>query len=391
MTPKSLLRHKQAVSPVDQLTVGHFHDVIDDPAAPERARRVLFCSGKVYYDLAARRAEVAGQRDVAIIRIEQLYPWPLELLTQHPDAVSIGPGMGLGAGRVAEHGSLDVRRAAPARAARRPAFNTSGATRAPAPPRARSSSTTASRPRSSKPPSAWPCLTWSPPREFKNARSASASAAGSELTMPSVPVTVPSVGESISEGILARWHKADGSLVKAGEPLFELETDKATSDVPAAGSGVLRIAVKEGETVAVGATVATIDPADSTAAAAPAAKKEPAPRRPRTARPHPPYHRHLAGSSARRCQDRRLGPQRHQGQPLSPAVADRHRRGRRCLAESPPPGPAAGSPRATSSLISSRRALKAAGRARCRRAHSRPTAAARGYPAPTAPAKPASA
>ena len=59
---------------------GHFHDVIDDPAAPERARRVLLCSGKVYYDLAARRAEVGGQRDVAIIRLEQLYPWPVELL-----------------------------------------------------------------------------------------------------------------------------------------------------------------------------------------------------------------------------------------------------------------------------------------------------------------------
>jgi 2-oxoglutarate dehydrogenase E1 component len=80
MTPKSLLRHKQAVSPLDQLTVGHYHDVIDDAAAPERARRVLLCSGKVYYDLSARRAAVAGQRDVAIIRIEQLYPWPIELL-----------------------------------------------------------------------------------------------------------------------------------------------------------------------------------------------------------------------------------------------------------------------------------------------------------------------
>ncbi len=80
MTPKSLLRHKQAVSPIDQLTVGHFHDVIDDPVAAESARRVLMCSGKVYYDLAARRAEVSGQRDVAIIRIEQLYPWPIDLL-----------------------------------------------------------------------------------------------------------------------------------------------------------------------------------------------------------------------------------------------------------------------------------------------------------------------
>jgi 2-oxoglutarate dehydrogenase E2 component (dihydrolipoamide succinyltransferase) len=89
--------------------------------------------------------------------------------------------------------------------------------------------------------------------------------------MSPVPVTVPSVGESVSEGIISRWHKADGSLVKSGEPLFELETDKATSDVPAVGTGVLRIAVKEGETVAVGATVATIDPAGT----APSAPKDP--------------------------------------------------------------------------------------------------------------------
>jgi 2-oxoglutarate dehydrogenase E1 component len=79
MTPKSLLRHKQAVSPVDHLAVGHFRDVLDDPAAPERARRVLFCSGKIYYDLIARRAEI-GTRDVAIVRVEQLYPWPADEL-----------------------------------------------------------------------------------------------------------------------------------------------------------------------------------------------------------------------------------------------------------------------------------------------------------------------
>jgi 2-oxoglutarate dehydrogenase E1 component len=79
MTPKSLLRHKQAVSPVDHLAVGHFRDVLDDPAAPDRARRVLLCSGKIYYDLLARRAEV-GTRDVAIVRVEQLYPWPADAL-----------------------------------------------------------------------------------------------------------------------------------------------------------------------------------------------------------------------------------------------------------------------------------------------------------------------
>jgi 2-oxoglutarate dehydrogenase E1 component len=80
MTPKSLLRHKLAVSPVDHLTVGHFHDVLDDPTGPERARRVLLCSGKIYYDLIARRALARKDGDVAIVRLEQLYPWPAALL-----------------------------------------------------------------------------------------------------------------------------------------------------------------------------------------------------------------------------------------------------------------------------------------------------------------------
>jgi 2-oxoglutarate dehydrogenase E2 component (dihydrolipoamide succinyltransferase) len=79
--------------------------------------------------------------------------------------------------------------------------------------------------------------------------------------MPGVPVTVPSVGESITEGTLSRWLKTDGANVQAGEPLFELETDKVTSDVPAERSGVLKISVAEGETVAIGATIGTIEPA----------------------------------------------------------------------------------------------------------------------------------
>ena len=120
MTPKSLLRHKLAVSPVDHLTVGHFHDVLDDPAAPDRVRRVLLCSGKVYYDLVAQRAEVGSQRDVAIVRIEQLYPWPADELKSVLGALPVGPRVGLGAGGVAEHGGLDVRGpAAPGAAGRR--------------------------------------------------------------------------------------------------------------------------------------------------------------------------------------------------------------------------------------------------------------------------------
>src|SRR5436305_13575329 len=77
--------------------------------------------------------------------------------------------------------------------------------------------------------------------------------------MPAVSITVPGVGESISEGILSRWLKPDGASVKAGEPLFELETDKASNVVPASASAVLKTSVAEGTTVAIGATVGTID------------------------------------------------------------------------------------------------------------------------------------
>jgi 2-oxoglutarate dehydrogenase E1 component len=76
LTPKSLLRHKLAVSPVDDLVAGHYRDVIDDTSAPDRVRRVLLCSGKIYYDLVAQRSKAGSEREVAIVRIEQLYPWP---------------------------------------------------------------------------------------------------------------------------------------------------------------------------------------------------------------------------------------------------------------------------------------------------------------------------
>jgi 2-oxoglutarate dehydrogenase E1 component len=76
MTPKSLLRHKLAVSSLDELANGGFQELIADASvAPERARRVVVCGGKVYYDLVEdlARREVD---DVAVVRIEQLYPFP---------------------------------------------------------------------------------------------------------------------------------------------------------------------------------------------------------------------------------------------------------------------------------------------------------------------------
>ncbi len=77
MTPKSLLRHKSSVSSLEDLVDGQFQLVIDDPNQPdaERIKRVVFCAGKVYFDLAAEHAE-RGIDDIALVRVEQLYPFP---------------------------------------------------------------------------------------------------------------------------------------------------------------------------------------------------------------------------------------------------------------------------------------------------------------------------
>jgi len=85
----------------------------------------------------------------------------------------------------------------------------------------------------------------------------------------SIEVKVPPVGESITEGTLARWLKKDGEMVREGDPIFELETDKATGEVPSPASGRLRPRAKEGTTVNIGAVVALIEPARTDGAAQP--------------------------------------------------------------------------------------------------------------------------
>lgn len=94
MTPKSLLRNKDAVSPLSDLAKGHFETVIGDQEELNAAKvkRVIMCSGKVYYDLVATRKE-RGIADVAIIRLEQLYPFPHKAvaaeLKKYPNANEI--------------------------------------------------------------------------------------------------------------------------------------------------------------------------------------------------------------------------------------------------------------------------------------------------------------
>jgi len=76
MSPKSMLRHPLAVSPLEAFTKGTFREVIDDEAVtPKAAKRVLLCSGKLYYELLEERQK-QGRTDVALIRIEQLHPFP---------------------------------------------------------------------------------------------------------------------------------------------------------------------------------------------------------------------------------------------------------------------------------------------------------------------------
>ena len=99
-----------------------------------------------------------------------------------------------------------------------------------------------------------------------------------------INVTIPEVGESIKEGVLAEWVKADGDLVARDEPLLVLETDKITMNVNAEQAGRLKILVAVGSTVQVGQTVATIDTdVKVEAATAPAARPAPRPVPPQAA------------------------------------------------------------------------------------------------------------
>jgi 2-oxoglutarate dehydrogenase E1 component len=93
-TPKSLLRHKDVISTLDELAKGHFQPVIGevDPIDVKKVTRVIFCSGKVYYDLLAARRE-KNITTIAIARLEQFYPFPREAfaaeLAKYPKATEI--------------------------------------------------------------------------------------------------------------------------------------------------------------------------------------------------------------------------------------------------------------------------------------------------------------
>jgi 2-oxoglutarate dehydrogenase E2 component (dihydrolipoamide succinyltransferase) len=114
----------------------------------------------------------------------------------------------------------------------------------------------------------------------------------------SVSVSMPQLGESVTEGTVTRWLKKEGERVEVDEPLLEVSTDKVDTEIPSPASGILRgIAVDEDETVAVGAELAVIDDgasggaapaADDSASAAPAEASEPAQSEPAQSEPAQP-------------------------------------------------------------------------------------------------------
>ena len=94
MSPKWILRHKLATSSLEELADGGFQTVLADSGVePEKVKRVVICSGKVYYHLLEARME-SNQDDVAFVRLEQLYPFPeadlLEVLKLYPNVTSAG-------------------------------------------------------------------------------------------------------------------------------------------------------------------------------------------------------------------------------------------------------------------------------------------------------------
>ncbi len=95
LSPKSLLRHKQAISSLEDLTEGSFKTVLPEfvePIEASKVKRVVICSGKIYYELINRRNEL-DKKEVVVIRLEQLYPFPYtdfeEILTPYSNAESL--------------------------------------------------------------------------------------------------------------------------------------------------------------------------------------------------------------------------------------------------------------------------------------------------------------
>ncbi len=277
MSPKSLLRHPAVVSTREELTRGRFQHVIPDTTVdPRGVDRVLLCSGQGLLRPGRRprgarpkqRGDHAGR--AALSTAPRRDPGKsLHVFRRHPGH--------LGAGRGPQHGRLDLHEPGPARAAGQLVQMDRGQ---PTPVRqSRHRLPVAPQPRTCE---ADRRGARTPPGQRHRRQ-------GTDQKRPRVMSTlylkVPALGESIAEAMIGKWKRAEGESVKADEPLVEVESDKATVELPAPGGGVLRrILHKSGATVAIGEVIAEIEegataaaPAGNGAAAAKAAGGTPQP------------------------------------------------------------------------------------------------------------------
>ena len=271
MAPKSLLRHPAAVSKIAEFTGGAFEEILDDPRRrnPRTPRPASSFARARSTSTSPTIARTARSRTPPSSASSSSIPCTPSGWRKSPSATP-------------RPGSSGARR--------------SPRTWAPGPGSPRSSATIFGRKPALRRPRrlglARRRVAGAPPPRARR------TAQGRVFTLftpsnPSLPmpmslleVKIPPMGESISSGILAKWHVKDGDVVKKDQPLFELETDKITSEGTAESGGTISLKVEAGAEVKIGEVVATIDTAG--AGPAPGAPQRPAgPEAGRTRRPKP--------------------------------------------------------------------------------------------------------
>ena len=271
MTPKSLLRHKLAVSNVADFTgESHFRRIVSDldPPAEGETRRLVLCSGKLAYELMEARDE-AGDLGVEIVRIEQLYPFPSEPLVKRLKAMPKLQDVVWAQEEPKNNGAWFFVENLLEQCLAEAGFTGHAAAIC----RARRQRLAGDRPRQAPRRGAGglDCRGARASRQAASAASEPAQARSrhSKGKSMATDVKVPALGESITEGTLAEWLKKPGEAVAEDEPIASLETDKVSVEVPSPVAGVLtEQLVKEGDNVAVGAVIARIDEGATASAAA---------------------------------------------------------------------------------------------------------------------------
>ena len=256
MTPKSLLRHPLSVSRLEELSGSGFQTVIDeiDDVRPSAVTRIVLCSGKVYFDLLKSRRE-SKVETVAIVRVEQLYPFPSEeyeaILQKYSNAREIVWCQE----EPQNQGSwYQIRHRLQAKLDENYELLYAGRAGAAAP-----ATGIAALHEQQQKNLVTAALQGVPPEETSR-QTMRVPAAQTRTGFMTIEVRVPQLPESVADATLVSWHKKPGDSVVRDENLVDLETDKVVLEVPAPVAGILKeIKLTDGTTVTSGQLLAVID------------------------------------------------------------------------------------------------------------------------------------